>query len=318
MQFRLSLGHLDMEGLLERFCLSCHRQGGRMAKKYTVTGGKAKLDIKAHEIEAGSGSMLRCTSNLDGFEQVKYGEPGTTVVSTGKGIVTTSLTSCRAWVYLYRPKGHYGGVAMFHAGSGAFDATLNKLPTKMSDVAAACPPGDIYVVIASQYDDDWDEPSKLLLGDGISDDHIIFYVNKIGWLGCFAASVDGCVGEFGGVLSKPVKTTTSQKKSNCYVTTATCKTLGLAEGCRELEKLRWFRDEVLLQSEAGRQEVEQYYAMAPALVKVIDALPNAEAVYSHIYWEAIRPAVAAVDAGDFETAQSIYRDAVRSLGKRFL
>ena len=49
----------------------------------------------------------------------------------------------------------------------------------------------------------------------------------------------------------------------CYISTAACAALGLADDCDELMQLRRFRDEILLKSHRGAQDVREYYAAAP-------------------------------------------------------
>lgn len=92
----------------------------------------------------------------------------------------------------------------------------------------------------------------------------------------------------------------------CYITTATCGSLGLPDDCDELQTLRFFRDEILLRSPAGRRDVERYYRVAPGVVDSIDRRTDAAAVYRDIHARHIAPAVAAVKAGDRERAHAIF------------
>jgi hypothetical protein len=103
----------------------------------------------------------------------------------------------------------------------------------------------------------------------------------------------------------------------CYITTATAGALGLPDDCAELTALRRFRDEVLLSCAAGRHEVREYYATAPAIVAAIDRLPDAGAVYRHLYRQSIAPAVAAVLAGRHAEAYGIYRRLVGEARDRY-
>jgi hypothetical protein len=93
----------------------------------------------------------------------------------------------------------------------------------------------------------------------------------------------------------------------CYLTTATCLSLGLPDDCEALTTLRWFRDHVLLQTPAGAADVETYYHLAPRVVAAIDRRPDAAAVYRALYERAIEPAVLAIKAGDFTTAHGIFK-----------
>jgi hypothetical protein len=86
----------------------------------------------------------------------------------------------------------------------------------------------------------------------------------------------------------------------CYITTATCRSLGLADDCPELTTLRYFRDHVLLPSPGGAREVAAYYAVAPAIVAAIDRHPESGAIYDDLYRRYIQPAVTAVNLGEHD------------------
>jgi hypothetical protein len=106
--------------------------------------------------------------------------------------------------------------------------------------------------------------------------------------------------------------------SKCYITTATVNSLGLPDDCATLTTLRHFRDEVLLKSPSGRSEVAAYYATAPAIVSVIDRLPDARAIYRRIYEEHLAPAVQAVQEVRFSNVYASYRRLVHEARERFL
>jgi hypothetical protein len=93
----------------------------------------------------------------------------------------------------------------------------------------------------------------------------------------------------------------------CYITTATCSTLGLPDDCHDLTVLRRFRDNVLLRSASGRADVEEYYRVAPAIVAGINAHPDSHRIYQAIYGQSIRPAVRALEQGNYDVAHAIFR-----------
>jgi hypothetical protein len=103
----------------------------------------------------------------------------------------------------------------------------------------------------------------------------------------------------------------------CYLTTAACRSLSLPDDCPELTALRWFRDHVLLNTDAGRREVAEYYATAPTIVAAIDASGGAAEMYREIYWGRILPAVAAVSRHDFPTAHAVFRALVSEMRARY-
>jgi hypothetical protein len=99
----------------------------------------------------------------------------------------------------------------------------------------------------------------------------------------------------------------------CFITTATCESRGLPDDCEELEQLRWFRDNVMLGSVDGRNEVQEYYSRAPALLTAIRARPDSAAIFARMYETGIRPAVQAIKHGDYAKAHDIYRREVEEL-----
>lgn len=106
---------------------------------------------------------------------------------------------------------------------------------------------------------------------------------------------------------------TNKNPCKCYLTTAACGAIGLADDCSELEVLRWFRDSVLLRDSAGRRDVAAYYETAPRIVSAIDRRPDANLIYRRIYAGTIQPAVTAIRAGDMRKAYGLYREMVQSL-----
>ena len=97
----------------------------------------------------------------------------------------------------------------------------------------------------------------------------------------------------------------------CYLSTAACRVIGLPDDCVDLQRLRWVRDEVLVNMPQGAAEVDEYYSIAPGVVKLIDQQDNARAVYRKIYEQRVRPASLAVARGDYEAAHEIFQTVIR-------
>ena len=75
----------------------------------------------------------------------------------------------------------------------------------------------------------------------------------------------------------------------CFMTTAACDAVGLADDCWELTTLRRFRDDYLTHQPKGPQTIAEYYKLAPDLLKKIQATPNARHTLLRIYWLDIVP-----------------------------
>lgn len=100
-------------------------------------------------------------------------------------------------------------------------------------------------------------------------------------------------------------TTTKTKAKKCFITTAVCQRLGRPDDCIELETLRAFRNQYVLQYHP--KDVISYYTHAPKVVEALDKLPGAVEIYNRFDWKYIQPAVAAINTGNFEEAYQIYK-----------
>ena len=99
----------------------------------------------------------------------------------------------------------------------------------------------------------------------------------------------------------------------CFITTACCETLGLADDCFELRTLRLYRDRVLARTEQGRQAIALYYEIAPAILR---ALPEKDR-HRQLVWTYARyvwPAAVAAKLRFNKTAYRLYASMMRKLG----
>ena len=104
----------------------------------------------------------------------------------------------------------------------------------------------------------------------------------------------------------------------CFLTTACIVAKGLADNCDELQTLRSYRDGYLLSREGGREDVAEYYAIAPQIVKKNDALPGAKARWTALYDSLVSPCVAFIREGDNEAAYRLYKETTLSLKNEYL
>lgn len=108
------------------------------------------------------------------------------------------------------------------------------------------------------------------------------------------------------------------KHGMCYITTAVCRSLDKPDDCYELNLLRDYRDHYLLATEDGYKLVEEYYNIAPTIVKKINRCGNADEIYHHI-WEAyLNPCVRLIEAERPEECQKLYSNMVRGMAKEYL
>ena len=82
--------------------------------------------------------------------------------------------------------------------------------------------------------------------------------------------------------------------------------------------MRFFRDSYLTKQPGGQAEIEQYYAMAPGIVTVINQLPNAADIWNTIYEELVEPCVQMIHTHQNEEAYHLYKTYSLKLSKLYL
>src|SRR5690606_9243497 len=115
-----------------------------------------------------------------------------------------------------------------------------------------------------------------------------------------------------GGIKAVINPQNKSEESNCFITTSCVKYFKLNDDCYELTTLRKFRDEHLCKSESDKKLVEQYYIIAPMLVKELEKAHNKEDLFGKIFTQ-IKLACESIENEDFEKAKNIYRDVVSHL-----
>ena len=103
----------------------------------------------------------------------------------------------------------------------------------------------------------------------------------------------------------------------CYITTAVCESLGKGDDCYELNLLRDYRDTFLLTDPYGEEKVDEYYDVAPSIVKHIDAREDAQEIYLGIYQDYIAPCIGMIEAGENDRCKEHYIGMVDDLKSRY-
>lgn len=104
----------------------------------------------------------------------------------------------------------------------------------------------------------------------------------------------------------------------CYITTAVCESLNKPDDCYELTMLRKYRDEYLLSTQSGQKIVEEYYNIAPTIVKRISRQDDAGAIYRGIWEDYLSPCIRLIEEGRKEECKNRYSEMVRMLEKEYL
>jgi predicted amino acid dehydrogenase len=86
--------------------------------------------------------------------------------------------------------------------------------------------------------------------------------------------------------------------------------VGLPDDCWELRTLRRFRDGWLSRQAGGTDDIEAYYAKAPAIA---EGLKNNQQALLRLYWTRIIPSALAAQVGANRLARAIYSKGMREL-----
>jgi len=115
-----------------------------------------------------------------------------------------------------------------------------------------------------------------------------------------------------------IKDCKSREKIDCFITTATCLSLGKGDNCYELQSFRKFRDSWLRSEKDGEELIENYYRIAPHIVKNINKIPGKKSIYKNIWQNYLSECLSAIEAGNYKETEEIYRKMVEKLKEIFL
>ena len=106
--------------------------------------------------------------------------------------------------------------------------------------------------------------------------------------------------------------------SGCFLTSACVEAKGLPDDCHELTVLRRFRESYLRSLPEGREEIAEYYFVAPQIVSAIKNRADYLDIFHSIYAKLVKPCVDMIERGDNEKAHILYRDTVQRLQQDYL
>jgi hypothetical protein len=99
----------------------------------------------------------------------------------------------------------------------------------------------------------------------------------------------------------------------CFITTAACEVVGLADDCWELRMLRHFRDTVLPRLPRGPEDIARYYREAPAILDALRRRADARRTLLTLYWRWIVPCSILAAFGAGRLCHRAYRSMMRRL-----
>ena len=121
---------------------------------------------------------------------------------------------------------------------------------------------------------------------------------------------------YGGSCSHFTKNDYKGGNSGCFLTSACVQYLGKSDECAELTALRSFRDNYMKATPYGQKLVEEYYKIAPEIVKNIDNSEKRSAYYDYIN-NVIDKCIKLLDKGENESVLCEYQHMVETLKNEF-
>lgn len=106
-------------------------------------------------------------------------------------------------------------------------------------------------------------------------------------------------------------------KKFCYITTAVCESFGKPDDCYELTLLRDYRDHYLAESSEGASMIQEYYDVAPTIVKHINQKDFSAAIYRSIWETYIGPCISMIEQGNLEECRDLYQKMVWELKEQY-
>ncbi|BAQ16499.1 CFI-box-CTERM domain-containing protein [Methyloceanibacter caenitepidi] len=107
-----------------------------------------------------------------------------------------------------------------------------------------------------------------------------------------------------------------RRQEKCFLTTACCDVVGLADDCFELTALRAFRDKVLKRTADGRREIRRYYDLAPKVLREMRQRGEERRLLG-LYFSHILPCAIAARLGLVSLPRRHYHGMVRRLVSRY-
>lgn len=103
----------------------------------------------------------------------------------------------------------------------------------------------------------------------------------------------------------------------CFLTTACTEARNLPDDCVELQTLRNFRDTYIASLPDGKDQIAEYYRVAPEIVEKIKRRPDSQKILDEIYCK-IDQAVQLISRHQKAEAFTLYKQLVTSLQTRYV
>lgn len=108
-----------------------------------------------------------------------------------------------------------------------------------------------------------------------------------------------------------------KENSACFITTAVCESLNKPDACDELMSMRWLRDRLRVEDSDMATLIEEYYRIAPLIVKKIDKSADAPVVYRQLWENFISAIYNDIKQKDYQDAKLRYIKMLEDLCVRY-
>lgn len=107
-------------------------------------------------------------------------------------------------------------------------------------------------------------------------------------------------------------------KSSCYLTTVVCYSLGYADDCYILERLRYFRDKFMKNDISCLELLKEYKTVGKMISDAIASDPLNKDVAAVLLEYYLNPAIRCINKKDYYQALHIYTSMVNALKEKYL
>lgn len=104
----------------------------------------------------------------------------------------------------------------------------------------------------------------------------------------------------------------------CFVTTAVCRGLRKPQDCKEIILMKQFRDGYFSESTEGKRLIQEYYDIAPTIVKRISREADPEEKYLYLWNTYIRKCVDHIENGKNEQCSCLYETMMSELKEEYM
>jgi hypothetical protein len=108
------------------------------------------------------------------------------------------------------------------------------------------------------------------------------------------------------------------KQKLCFVTTAVCRGLQKPQDCKEIKLMKQFRDGYFSESTEGKQLIQEYYDIAPTIVKRISKEADPEEKYLYLWDTYIKRCVDYIENDRNEQCGCLYESMMSELKEEYM